>query len=243
MMRANAFQNKRGLAKLGKPVDREEWGMTPQTVNAYYSPPMNEIVFPAAILQPPFFDMRADDAVNYGAIGAVIGHEISHGFDDEGSQFDGDGKLDNWWTAADRKAFDSLTAQLVTQYNAYEPLPGRKLIFTSGSKKHAENVTKRLGIHGHFETVFDIVSADYIPKPAPGTYDRFLEAHDVDPTRAAMFEDLSRNLEPPHALGMRTVLVVPGARVIERDSWELEGGGAHVHHVTDDLAGFLHALR
>lgn len=122
-------------------------------------------------------------------------------------------------------------------------LPGRKLIFTSGSKKHAENVTRRLGIHGHFETVFDIVSADYIPKPAPGTYDRFLAAHGVDPTRAAMFEDLSRNLEPPHALGMRTVLVVPGARVIERDSWELEGGGTHVHHVTDDLAGFLHALR
>ncbi|WP_280848811.1 M13-type metalloendopeptidase, partial [Rheinheimera maricola] len=89
MMRANAFQTKLNLAKLGKPIDREEWGMTPQTVNAYYNSSMNEIVFPAAILQPPYFDMRADDAANYGGIGAVIGHEIGHGFDDSGSQSDG----------------------------------------------------------------------------------------------------------------------------------------------------------
>ena len=103
VMRAHAFEYDRELAKLGKPIDRDEWGMTPQTVNAYYNPEMNEIVFPAAILQPPFFDADADDAVNYGGIGAVIGHEISHGFDDQGGQYDGDGNLRDWWTKADDK--------------------------------------------------------------------------------------------------------------------------------------------
>ena len=103
-MRAQAFEYDRNVAKLGKPIDRDEWGMTPQTVNAYYNPMMNEIVFPAAILQPPFFDVAADDAVNYGGIGATIGHEISHGFDDEGSQFDGDGNLRDWWTPEDHEA-------------------------------------------------------------------------------------------------------------------------------------------
>jgi len=97
VMRANEFEYRRNLDKLGKPVDRNEWQMTPQTVNAYYNPPMNEIVFPAAILQPPFFDARADDAVNYGGIGGVIGHEISHGFDDNGSQYDADGNLRDWF--------------------------------------------------------------------------------------------------------------------------------------------------
>jgi len=117
------------LGKLGKPVDRTEWGMTPQTVNAYYNPTLNEIVFPAAILQPPFFDLNADDAVNYGGIGAVIGHEIGHGFDDQGSKFDGDGNLQNWWTAADRKEFEKRTKMLIEQYNAFEPrqLPGQHL--------------------------------------------------------------------------------------------------------------------
>ena len=124
--RAAAFEVARHLAKLGKPVDRDEWGMTPQTVNAYYNPSMNEIVFPAAILQPPFFDMEADDAVNYGAIGAVIGHEIGHGFDDQGSKFDGDGNMINWWTDPDRKEFEARAKKLIEQYSAYEPaqLPG-----------------------------------------------------------------------------------------------------------------------
>ena len=100
--RANQLESERQVAKLGKPVDRDEWLMTPQTVNAYYNPVKNEIVFPAAILQPPFFDVEADDAVNYGAIGAVIGHEIGHGFDDQGRRYDGDGKLRDWWTAGRR---------------------------------------------------------------------------------------------------------------------------------------------
>lgn len=111
----------RELAKIGRPIDRDEWYMTPQTVNAYYNPTMNEIVFPAAILQPPFFHADADDAVNYGAIGAVIGHEIGHGFDDQGSHFDGTGALRNWWTDDDRVAFEKLTAALVEQYAALSP--------------------------------------------------------------------------------------------------------------------------
>jgi len=123
--RSNRFEWERIAKRAGKPVDRTEWGMTPQTVNAYYNPSLNEIVFPAAILQPPFFDMMADDAVNYGAIGAIIGHEISHGFDDSGSQFDGDGALRNWWTDEDRKAFEAIGAQLVAQYEKYEPIPGK----------------------------------------------------------------------------------------------------------------------
>ena len=118
--RAVAFEVDRQHAKLGGPVDRDEWFMTPQTVNAYYNPGLNEIVFPAAILQPPFFDVDADDAVNYGGIGAVIGHEIGHGFDDQGSQFDGTGTLRNWWTEQDRAAFKALADALIDQFNGLE---------------------------------------------------------------------------------------------------------------------------
>ena len=115
------FERDYELAKLGAPINRDEWGMTPQTVNAYYSPGFNEIVFPAAILQPPFFNPEADDAANYGGIGAVIGHEIGHGFDDQGSQYDGDGNLINWWSDADRAEFEKRTADLVAQYNELSP--------------------------------------------------------------------------------------------------------------------------
>jgi putative endopeptidase len=121
-----AFEFARELGKIGKPIDRDEWFMTPQTINAYYNPGFNEIVFPAAILQYPFFDEHRDAAANYGAIGAVIGHEIGHGFDDQGSQYDGDGRLTDWWTAEDRSAFEERTASLIAQYDALEPaqLPG-----------------------------------------------------------------------------------------------------------------------
>ncbi|QYB02517.1 M13 family metallopeptidase [Rhodococcus sp. USK10] len=121
-----AAEYDRDLAKLGGPVDRDEWFMTPQTVNAYYNPGMNEIVFPAAILQPPFFDAAADDAANYGGIGAVIGHEIGHGFDDQGAKYDGDGNMIDWWTDDDRTEFGKRTKALIEQYNAFEPkaLPG-----------------------------------------------------------------------------------------------------------------------
>jgi len=116
------LENRRQIAKLSAPVDRTEWGMTPQTVNAYYRPTLNEIVFPAAILQPPFFDPTVDDAFNYGAIGAVIGHEFSHGFDDQGRKFDGNGVLRDWWTEADASAYSERAARLVAQYDAYQPL-------------------------------------------------------------------------------------------------------------------------
>ena len=137
--RASAFELDRQVAKLGKPVDRTEWGMTPQTVNAYYNPGMNEIVFPAAILQPPFFDLDADDAVNYGGIGGVIGHEIGHGFDDQGSKYDGDGNMNDWWTEADRKEFEKRTKRLIEQYNGFEPklLPGHHV---NGALTVGENI-------------------------------------------------------------------------------------------------------
>jgi putative endopeptidase len=115
------FEFQRELGKIGTPLDRDEWFMTPQTINAYYNPGFNEIVFPAAILQYPFFDETRDAAANYGAIGAVIGHEIGHGFDDQGSKYDGDGRLTDWWTAADREAFEKLTGSLIAQYNALAP--------------------------------------------------------------------------------------------------------------------------
>jgi putative endopeptidase len=118
VMRADEFETRYQLSKLGKPVDRLEWHMTPSTVNAYYNPTMNEIVFPAGILQPPFFDMTADDAVNYGGIGCVIGHEITHGFDDQGSRSDAQGNLVNWWADDDRARFTAMTDHLVEQYDA-----------------------------------------------------------------------------------------------------------------------------
>ena len=141
--RANVFEYQRNVAKLGKPIDKSEWFMTPQTVNAYYSSMRNEIVFPAAILQPPFFDPKADDAVNYGAIGAVIGHEISHGFDDAGSQFDGDGNLRDWWTREDREKFSARTRALVEQYNAFSPLPGYTV---NGALTLGENIADNSGL-------------------------------------------------------------------------------------------------
>ncbi|MFC3111373.1 M13 family metallopeptidase [Undibacterium arcticum] len=143
MMRATQFANQYEINKLGKPIDRAEWGMTPQTVNAYYNPELNEIVFPAAILQPPFFDAKADDAVNYGAIGAVIGHEISHGFDDQGAQYDGDGNLRDWWSKDDHKNFAARTKMLVEQYNAFSPLPGYHV---NGALTLGENIADNSGL-------------------------------------------------------------------------------------------------
>jgi putative endopeptidase len=139
VLAANAFEFHRELNKIGKPIDRDEWFMTPQTVNAYYNPGMNEIVFPAAILRDPFFDPDRDDAANYGAIGAVIGHEIGHGFDDQGSKSDGDGKLTDWWTADDRRAFEARTRSLIEQYNALAPeqTPGQ---YVNGALTIGENI-------------------------------------------------------------------------------------------------------
>ncbi|QEG35630.1 M13 family metallopeptidase [Bythopirellula goksoeyrii] len=142
-LRSAEVEYNRMIDKLGKPVDKEEWFMTPQTVNAYYNPGQNEIVFPAAILQPPFFDVDAHDAVNYGGIGAIIGHEISHAFDDQGSKYDGDGNLNNWWTDEDRAAFHKLTSKLVDQFNSYSPLPSKHV---NGKLTLGENIADLSGM-------------------------------------------------------------------------------------------------
>jgi len=136
------------VAELNKPVDKTEWGMSPQTVNAYYNPSYNEIVFPAAILQPPFYDYKADEAVNYGGIGAVIGHEISHGFDDSGSRYNADGNLENWWTEDDLKQFTGLGGALASQYSALEPLPGT---FVDGKFTLGENIGDLGGVNAAYD--------------------------------------------------------------------------------------------
>lgn len=148
VVNATVFESKRQLAKVGKAVDPDEWQMTPQTVNAYYSPPTNEIVFPAAILQPPFYDYRADEAINYGGIGAVIGHEISHGFDDQGSKFGADGNLTNWFTEEDLSRFQSKGKNLAKQFDQYEALPG---VFVQGQFTLGENIGDLGGITGAYE--------------------------------------------------------------------------------------------
>jgi putative endopeptidase len=158
--RATAFEYQRNLDKLGKPVDRSEWGMYPQTVNAYANPLLNEIVFPAAILQPPFFDPYADDAVNYGAIGAVIGHEISHHFDDQGRKFDPNGNLSEWWSPEDVARFETLTDQVVAQYGEYEPLPGSKV---NGALTLGENIADLAGL----TIAYDAYQMSLGGKPAP----------------------------------------------------------------------------
>jgi putative endopeptidase len=137
VIRSNIYEYNRSIDKLGQPIDKEEWFMVPQTVNAYYNASKNEIVFPAAILQPPFFDMSADDAVNYGAIGAVIGHEIGHGFDDSGSTYDGNGALRNWWTDQDREEFEKRTSQLIDQFNEFQVFPD---LHVNGEYTLGENI-------------------------------------------------------------------------------------------------------
>ena len=137
VIRSGEFEHKRQMKKIGKPVDRDEWHMYPQTVNAYYSPTTNEIVFPAAILQPPFFILKADESFNYGSIGSVIGHEITHGFDDEGSKFDSKGNLKSWWTKTDRNSFEKKTKILEKQFNNYSVAPG---INVNGKLTLGENI-------------------------------------------------------------------------------------------------------
>ena len=157
--RAAEFEYQRQLDKIGKPIDRTEWGMTPMTVNAYANPLWNEIVFPAAILQPPFFDAQADPAVNYGGIGVVIGHEISHHFDDQGRKFDKEGKLADWWTPEDVKRFTALTDKVVKQYAAYEPLPGTHV---NGELTLGENMADLAGLN----VAYDAYHASLGGKPA-----------------------------------------------------------------------------
>jgi putative endopeptidase len=150
VQRAEFFEYNRQTSRVGKPVDRTEWHMTPQTVNAYFSPPLNEIVFPAGILQPPFFDVTLDDAVNYGGIGVVIGHEITHGYDDQGRKYDAEGNLNDWWTAADAQAFETRAQRVVNQYNGYEALPG---LYVNGKLTLGENIADLGGLSIAYEAL------------------------------------------------------------------------------------------
>src|SRR5205807_1018250 len=143
VMKAQTFLRKQELAKIGKPVDRSEWRMTPPTVNAYYNPLQNEIVFPAGILQAPFFDPQADDACNYGAIGAVIGHEMTHGFDDQGRQFDAQGNLRNWWLPQDERSFKDRAALIARQYDGYTPIENLRI---NGRLTLGENIADLGGL-------------------------------------------------------------------------------------------------
>ncbi len=156
------------LAKQDKPVDKSEWGMTPQTVNAYYSPLFNEFVFPAAILQPPFYDYKADAAVNFGGIGAVIGHELSHGFDDQGAKYDGNGNLNNWWSDSDKAKFEAAADALVRQFESYEPVPG---VFVNGRFTLGENI----GDLGGSSVAFDALQLYLKDKGNPGLIDGFTQ--------------------------------------------------------------------
>jgi putative endopeptidase len=160
VLAADEFNYKWMMGKIGKPVDKTEWGMSPQTVNAYYNPSQNEVVFPAAILQPPFFDPKADDPMNYGGIGAVIGHEMTHGYDDQGSRFGPTGIFENWWTPADAKGFASRTDKLVNQFNGYEALPGLKV---NGKLTLGENIADLGGLN----TAYDAMKAATAGTPDP----------------------------------------------------------------------------
>ena len=155
--RAMEFESHREIVRVGKPVDRTEWDMTPETVNAYFNPEQNEIVFPAGILQPPFFDVSMDDAVNYGAIGVVIGHEMTHGYDDEGRKFDADGNLNDWWTEADAKAFDERAQHVVDEYSQFEPLPG---MHVNGKLTLGENLADLGGVHIAYEALQRVLAKD-----------------------------------------------------------------------------------
>jgi putative endopeptidase len=155
--RAAAFEEHREIARVGKPVDKTEWGMTPPTVNAYFNPLQNEIVFPAGILQPPFFDPTMDDAVNYGGIGVVIGHEITHGYDDEGRKFDADGNLNEWWTDADAKAFEARAEKVVREYDGFEPLPGLPV---NGKLTLGENIADLGGVTIAFDALERALAQD-----------------------------------------------------------------------------------
>ena len=160
VLAANAFNYQWSLSKIGKPVDKTEWGMSPQTVNAYYNPLQNEIVFPAAILQPPFFDAKADDALNYGGIGAVIGHEMIHGYDDQGSRFGPTGNFENWWTETDSKGFASLTSKLIAQFDGYEAAPGKMV---NGNLTLGENIADLGGL----AVAYDALQRASAGKPDP----------------------------------------------------------------------------
>jgi putative endopeptidase len=188
VLAANEFNYTWSLGKIGKPVDRTEWGMSPQTVNAYYNPQLNEVVFPAAILQPPLFDPKADDALNYGNTGATIGHELMHGYDDQGSRFGPGGNFENWWTPADAKGFADRSEKLVQQFNEFEALPGTKV---NGRLTLGENIADLGGIE---------VAYDAMKKAAGNTPDPMIEGMSRDQRFFASYALSWRSTMTPEAL-------------------------------------------
>jgi len=188
VLAANEFNYKWGLGKIGKSVDRTEWGMSPQTVNAYYNPQLNEVVFPAAILQPPLFDPKSDDALNYGNTGATIGHELMHGYDDQGSRFGPSGNFENWWTPADAKGFAARSEKLVQQFNEYEALPGMKV---NGRLTLGENIADLGGIE---------VAYDAMKKAAGNTPDPMIEGMSRDQRFFASYALSWRGTMTPESL-------------------------------------------
>ena len=203
---ASRWYTEDNLSKLGKPVDKEEWGMTPQTVNAYYNPTTNEICFPAGILQPPFFNPDADDAVNYGAIGVVISHEMTHGFDDQGRLFDKDGNMNNWWAEEDEQAFNAKTAKLVEQFNAVEVLPG---VFANGAATLGENIADQGGLRIAFTAMQNSFEGK-TPEPIDGfsAEQRFYLAYATVWAQNITDEEIQRRtLIDVHSLGENRVNV------------------------------------
>ena len=208
---ANKFNHDWRLGRIGKPVDRTEWGMTPQTVNAYYSPLQNEIVFPAAILQPPYFDARADDALNYGGIGAVIGHEMTHGYDDKGSQFDAQGNNSNWWTEADRKQFEARTDKLVKQFDGYVALED---LHVKGKLTLGENIADLGGLNIAYDALQMALKKN--PREAKTRIDGFTEDQRffLNFSRLWRTNTLPANAKvllntDPHAPGMFRAIAAP----------------------------------
>ena len=203
--RSHVVEHDRQLDKIGKPIDRDEWYMTPQTVNAYYNPLMNEIVFPAAILQYPFFDADRDAAANYGGIGAVIGHEIGHGFDDQGSRFDGDGSLRDWWTDADRTAFEERTSVLIAQFSALVPQGLAEENKVNGALTIGENIGD-LGGLGIALKAYELASGDR-SLSVDGRFDRL-----SDPSDRTRDRGVHRHPAPPAELGTDLAAEGPGCR-------------------------------
>ncbi|MEH0154869.1 M13 family metallopeptidase [Limibacter armeniacum] len=201
VLNSSKFEVNRNLEKFGKPVDKTEWGMTPQTVNAYYNPSYNEIVFPAAILQPPFYNYKADDAVNYGGIGAVIGHEITHGFDDSGRRYDAKGQMTDWWTAEDNEKFKERANQVVEQFNSYEPIKGLNV---NGQLTLGENIADLGGL----SVAYDALQHRYEKEGRPANIDGFTPEQRFFMSWATIWRTKSREaalrnqiLTDPHSPG------------------------------------------
>ncbi len=201
IMRASLFENRYQLSKIGKPVDKDTWYMTPQTVNAYYNPSTNEICFPAGILQPPFFDMNADDAFNYGAIGVVIGHEMTHGFDDQGRHYSKTGNLENWWTDEDATNFETRAKVLVDYFNKIEILPD---LFANGQFTLGENIADNGGLNVSFTAFKKVKEEGEIKEMMDGftAEQRFFIAYaGVWANNIREEEMIRRTKEDPHSLG------------------------------------------